>query len=207
MASSLLHGSLARLPLLCLCLLLAACAVEPPVPQGEREAAWRLHREAVAALNAWRLEGRVAVRHGNEGWSASLHWRQEEGGYVLRVSAPLGRGTVELSGSPRGVQMITADNRLLHADTPEALMQENLGWHVPLGGLRHWIKGTPDPARPAERLILDEEGRATAFRQDGWQVTYDRYEDAGPYRLPGRMTLENGELRVRLVIHEWTLPA
>jgi outer membrane lipoprotein LolB len=187
--------SLTRLPLLCLCVLLAACAAEPPVPLKEREAEWRLHREALAALKAWRLEGRIAVRHGDEGWTASLQWREEEGGYVLRLSAPLGRGTVELSGSPRGVQMVTADNRLLHADTPEALMEENLGWHVPLSGLRYWVKGTPEPGRPAERLTLDEEGRASAFRQDGWQVTYDRYEEAGPYRLPGKITRFSTRMR------------
>jgi outer membrane lipoprotein LolB len=182
-----------------------ACAT-PPAGPGQ-SAGWLRHQSLLAELREWRVSGRIAIRHEREGWNASLHWRQNGDEYVVRLSAPLGRGTVELSGSGAGVSMRTADNRLLHADSPELLMQDNLGWHVPLRGLSYWVRGLPEPGSEPDGMSFDASGRIQDLRQDGWHVSYERYLSEGAYELPGKMTLENRELRVRLVISDWIVPA
>jgi len=188
-----------------LLLLLAGCATKPMTP--EVSADWLRHKTLLQELREWRVSGRIAIQHEREGWSASLQWRQNGDEYVLRLSAPLGRGTVELSGSDAGVSMRTADNRLLHADSPETLMQDNLGWQVPLRGLSFWVRGLPVPGSDPEGMSFDADGRIRDLRQDGWHVSYERYLSEGSYELPGKMTLENRQLRVRLVISDWNVPA
>lgn len=196
------HLRRAALPLL---VTLAGCATPPAGP--DFSAGWPRHQALLQELREWRVSGRIAIRHEQEGWNATLHWRQKGEEYVMRLSAPLGRGTVELSGSEAGVSMRTADNRLLHADTPELLMQDNLGWHVPLRGLSFWVRGLPEPGSQPEDMSFDASGRIQDLRQNGWHVSYERYLSEGSYELPGKMTLENRELRVRLVINDWTVPA
>lgn len=197
-------SAIPRLSAGALLLLLGACAARAPLP--ENSAGYERHLAVLRELGSWRLHGRIAIQHQREGWSATLQWRQQGAEYVLRLSAPLGRGSVELSGSEAGVSMRTADNRLLHADDAEALMQDNLGWHVPLSGLSYWVRGMPEPGSRPERIALDEQGRLRDLAQDGWQVNYERYRSAGRYQLPGKLTLEHRQLRVRLVISDWIIP-
>lgn len=198
-------SSLSRGVAALLLVLIAGCATAPP--QTAASADWLRHRSLLNELRDWRVSGRIAIQHEREGWSASLQWRQTGEEYVLRLSAPLGRGTVELSGSEAGVSMRTADNRVLTADTPETLMQDNLGWHVPLRGLSFWVRGLPEPGSEPEGMSFDANGRIQDLRQDGWHVSYERYLSEGAYQLPGKMTLENRQLRVKLVISDWVVPA
>lgn len=193
---------------LCLgALTLAGCAMQPPAVSADRSSLWQARSARLAGLTQWVLKGRIAVQVEREGWTASLQWEQHAGDYVLRVSAPLGRGTFELIGSAQGVALQTADNRLLYADDPEALLQQTLGWQLPVSGLYYWIRGLPDPGAESGTLQLDEKGRVNDLRQNGWQVSYQRYKTTGGMELPGKITLENEHLKVRLVISDWVFPS
>ncbi|NIN34367.1 MAG: lipoprotein localization factor LolB, partial [Gammaproteobacteria bacterium] len=55
--------------------------------------------------------------------------------------SPLGRGTYQLNGDSQLVSLLTAENKLYQAETPEILLQNNLGWSVPVDGLKYWVKG------------------------------------------------------------------
>ncbi|MBI2993891.1 MAG: outer membrane lipoprotein LolB [Gammaproteobacteria bacterium] len=183
----------------------AGCAVQPPGPVADRAAVWQARSARLAGVTHWILKGRIAVQLEREGWTATLHWEQRPDNYVLRVSAPLGRGTFELTGTPDGVTLQTSDNRLYHADQPESLLQQTLGWQLPVSGLYYWVRGMPDPGSRFDVLDLDDQGRINDLIQDGWQVNYERYRLAGDLELPGKITLENERLRVRLVISDWIL--
>lgn len=94
-------------------LLLTACTSLAPVPDADKNASWQLHQARLDGLTNWELAGRIAVQMENDGWSASLFWRQDHGNYSLRVVAPLGKGTVEISGDADSVRLQMADNRVL----------------------------------------------------------------------------------------------
>lgn len=185
-------------------LLLTACARQPvQLPGPDRASLWSAHRASLAGLQDWRFRGRIGVRLEKEAWSATLSWRETRDTYTLRVIAPLGRGTFELSGTAAGVELRTADNRLLHAADPESLLRENLGWQLPVSGLRWWVRGLPRPGAKTDRLDVNDEGRVNGLVQDGWQVDYQDYRPHGELTLPGRLSLENGAVRVRIVVNEW----
>jgi outer membrane lipoprotein LolB len=183
----------------------AGCARQPVyLPQPDRAALWETHRARLATLQGWQFRGRIAVKLKQDAWSATLYWRETRDTYTLRVVAPLGRGTFELSGSAAGVELHTADNRILRAADAEALLRDNLGWQLPVSGLRWWVRGLPHPGAGTDHLGINASGMLDDLNQDGWRVEYQEYRPGGEPVLPGRLSLENGEVRVRLVISEWT---
>lgn len=192
--------------LLSLMCLLTACATRPPVSEEEQRQAWRRHSDRIASLTDWELKGRIAVRVEDEGWTASLHWRQEQSSYVIRIIAPMGQGRYDLRGNASTVQLRMPDNRLLYARDAQTLLRDNLGWQVPVRGLVHWVRGLPAPDSTADTLELNEQGRLQELQQDGWRIHYDGYGlVSGGMALPEKLTIERPELRLRLMIHTWEI--
>lgn len=185
--------------------LLAGCAEVATLPSaGEANVfAWDLRQQALSKLESWSIRGRVAVQTENEGWSATLHWDQRPASYKMRFIAPLGQGTYQLQGDEKLVSFLTAKNELYLADNPEKLLQNNLGWSVPLHGLKYWIKGVPEPGIENENLLVDDQGRMTDLRQSGWQISISRYTDFNGTQMPSKLFMQNDRIKLRLVIQDW----
>jgi len=187
-------------------LLLGACARLPVAPVLSPEALerqWAAHRAALGTLKRWTLQGRVGIQTDKDGWNASLRWRQAEDAYSLRLMAPLGQGTFELEGNSGGVVMRTPENQTLIAASPESLMQQNLGWSLPLTGLHYWIRGIPDPGNPVQALQLDNQGRMAELEQSGWQISVLSYDRTSGMDLPTKLFMHSPQLKVKLVVDTW----
>lgn len=185
--------------------LLAGCAEVPLLQHTEKAdtKTWNLRQEALNKLDNWSLQGRLVIISGDEGWSAALHWVQNEGNYTMRFIAPLGQGTYQLHGDQKLVSFLTAKNELFQADNPEQLLQNNLGWSVPVHGLKYWIKGVPEPGIKSENLLIDDQGRMTELQQSGWHINISRYSDFDGTELPSKLFMKNDQLQLRLVIQDW----
>ena len=181
------------------------CATRPPVDRGIQYASWTRHQDKLSKLTVWEATGRISVRMEKEAWSASLQWHQDRQEYFLRLIAPLGRGSYEITGNEEVVFLRTGRDEVLQASTPETLMEDNFGWHVPLTGLIYWIRGLPAPGPKTDTLLLDEQGRIRDLAQSGWRVNFSSYSDTGGYDLPGKISLNNEKLKVRLVIKNWKI--
>lgn len=190
-------------------LILAGCAQLPSLPffappaEEALAEAWAAHRSVVGGQANWTMMGRVAIQAGSEGWQAGLRWVQREDQYALRISAPMGQGTVQLDGGPMGVVMRTAEDEVLTAADPESLMVETLGWAVPVQGLQFWVRGIPEPGQPVEDLSLDASGRLLGMRQAGWEVSVEGYMRAEGMDLPQRVFLRNERFQVRVAVNRW----
>jgi len=182
-------------PLLWL-LVLGGCATAPPGPAPSPAP------PPASPSDSWTLAGRIAVHEGDQGWFAGLRWHQSPRGYRLRLQGPLGQGALELTGGPGGVTLRTADGRVSHAASPQALLKQATGVSMPVAGLRYWVRGRADPRTPAS-ASRDSAGRLQVLRQDGWRIRYDAYTRAGGGALPSRLRLDRGNVRVRLVIDHW----
>lgn len=177
--------------------LLGACAQLPQRTAGWQPPEWP----------AWSLRGRIAVHAGEQGWHASLNWRQSVTGYQLELSGPLGQGAVRLTGDAAGVTLERADGLRDWAEDADALLARNTGWTLPVSGLRYWVQGRAVPERPAE-WERDADGRPLRLRQDGWDIRYSSYQDQpGGAPLPKRIDLERDGIRARLLIDAWIGPA
>lgn len=187
-------------------LLSAACATRQPVSDYSKSDYWKLHQHKLTSLTAWDLTGRFSLRTADDGWSASLIWHQQGENYKLRIIAPFGRGSVDVSGEGGSVTLTTAENRVIEDQDIDAMLEDELGWKIPLSALLFWIKGLPEPDVGASAVILDNMGRISDFDQSGWTVRYDKYTTIQGYDLPVRITIQRDSLRLRLSINKWTIP-
>ena len=51
------------------------------------------------------------------------------------------------------------------------------------------------------------DGTLAYLSEQGWQIEYLSYQTLGAATLPNKLTLQNAELKLRLVIDDWQVPA
>ncbi|MDO9372494.1 MAG: lipoprotein insertase outer membrane protein LolB [Gammaproteobacteria bacterium] len=200
-----------------LALAVGACSTLPVPPasaaDGAAETLWQQRQQALAALQSWNLNGRIAVLTAQQGWHAGVRWMEQDGGYHIHLDAPLGQGAAEIIGNRAGVVLRTGDGEF-SAESAEDLLEQRLGWRLPVSGLRYWVRGLPDTRAPVEGHTLDAAGRLTRLQQAGWDIEFKRYASAGPLELPDKIFLTNNSagnsastdatLEIRLVIEHWS---
>jgi len=169
--------------------------------QGD-PAKWQAHKTRTVALNGWQISGKVGIRAPKDSGSGTLFWLQRQDYFDIRLSGPLGRGAARLTGHAGDVTLEVANQGRYQAETPEALLEEQLGWKLPISHLTWWVRGLPAPDSKSS-LTLDSESHLQRLSQDGWQVEYLSYAEQNGYWLPERMKLHGRDLDVTLVIKDW----
>lgn len=191
--------------------LLAGCQAlpraVPPVGDGTPAVeAFDARRAEFAALDAWTLRGRSALSANGHGWNGSVHWHQSADQIDLRLMAPLGAGTLRLTGLPDYMRIQASDGTDYFTTDPSGDLEAALGAPLPVGALRWWILGIPPPTVAVDALALDAAGRAIAFTQDGWRVTYPRYTEYDGVVVPGIVVAERDGAKIRVVVDAWSAP-
>ncbi len=198
-----------RLLALLLAVLLSGCAIQPSTPlldDEARERLWDSRHLQLSELTGWQMTGRVAVKSVQDSWSASLSWQQQAETFDIRFSSMLGQRLAQLKGDTLVSSLYLPDERVISAANVSDLLDEELGWSVPMDGLRYWLVGLPAPALVSPEKLkmgLDELGRLQWLEQAGWRIEYQRYRTAGALDVPKKMVLTRNDLRVRFVIDRW----
>ncbi|AZE82148.1 Outer membrane lipoprotein LolB [Pseudomonas orientalis] len=185
--------------------LLAGCAGfgsrESVEGQGN-PAQWQQHKDQLSSIDGWQIEGKVGVRAPKDSGSGTLFWLQRQDYYDIRLSGPLGRGAARLTGRPGQVSLEVANQGRYEATSPEELLEQQIGWKLPVSHLVWWVRGLPAPDSKS-RLSLNGDSRLASLEQDGWQVEYLSYVQQNGYWLPARIKLHGTDLDVTLVIKDW----
>ncbi|WP_213875286.1 lipoprotein insertase outer membrane protein LolB [Pseudomonas sp. dw_358] len=197
--------SLRNLVLLSFIVLLAGCAGigSREAVQGQGNAQqWSAHKAQLTQLDGWEINGKVGIRAPKDSGSGTLYWLQRQDYYDIRLSGPLGRGAARLTGRPGKVSLEVAGQGKFDADSPESLLQDQLGWRLPVSNLVWWVRGLPAPESKS-RLTLDGNSHLATLVQDDWTVEYLSYTEQGGYALPERIKLHGPDLDVTLVVKDW----
>jgi outer membrane lipoprotein LolB len=176
-----------------LILLLAGCAMLEPVATAPRPA-----REAI---EAFRIEGRIAVRRAGESFSAGIDWRHDAHSDEIVVSGPLGQGLARLTAEQGAALLETSDQKRYVAADLEGLSEQVFGTRLPVGGLGRWVLGRSAFGGAAR---LDAAGRLAGLSEQGWTIEYLRYESEAHDALPDLLQARRGNVEVRLAIDRWT---
>ncbi len=179
-----------------LALLATACATPPPRPATP----------IMPLPDTWEVRGRLAVTVADEAWHGTFAWRRAPDRQQVDLAGPFGQGGARLRETAVGATLDYGDGQQASDTDTEALLVRHFGWALPLRGLRFWIAGQADPARPAT-LHHDADGRVVGIDQDGWQVVCDRYREVDGGLLPHRLVLARETVEARLVIDAWRLGA
>ena len=187
--------------------LLSACTtlseVQTSSPEAERQ--WVTHQRDLDQFRSWVISGRLGIQTEDEGWHISFHWQQGDAElYHINLSGPLGQESAELQGTSQGVTLLLSDGRSVSAMDPDELLARQFGWRLPVKGLYYWVRGLPMP-HAAETHALDSQGRLYWLEQAGWHISYRRYGDVSGKAFPTKIFLDSPQVKVRLVIDEWTL--
>ena len=186
---------------LLICLFLAGCATTQQQSQsGPYRKTVEQRLALLAAQNQWKLEGRIAVRNGEQGFSAGMHWQQAEERFDIRLLDPLGRRVAWLTGTADLVTLVTSDGQSYEGVDPQMLLRQHLGWGIPLDSLVYWVKGMPDPNKPSWREEYDDIGRPILLEQAEWTVNLSRYESGSVMAMPGLVKLERENFRAKLLV-------
>ena len=173
---------------------LAGCALSP----SRQELATL--RPARAAIVAYELSGRIAVRQGEHRYEADIWWRHDRPHDKILLTTPFGQGIAELSRDATGAHLLTSDRREFAGPDWQTLSVKVFGFVLPLTSLPRWVLGdAPDGA------TRDVAGRAQQFSSDGWRVIYREYEGPGASALPKLIDLSRGDIAIRLKIDDWQM--
>lgn len=182
--------------------LLTGCATSTPVDDGSRQSGqWESQQASLEALETWKLAGKAGLRSPEENTSANLDWNQYPHYFRLLVSGPFGGGRTVLEGREGRFSLTNSEGRF-EAESPEALMEEQLGWSLPVSAMPFWVRGLPDEER-SYQLETDELGFPSHLTQDGWTIDYRDWERVDDLWLPRRLVMEYDEVRITLVINQW----
>ena len=187
--------------------LLAACAGPAKKPPEITPHSWAEHAAAVAALEAWTAQGKLALRTSQYVEAARMEWRQQGRHSTIQLSGPAGLNATLIEHDGRRLAISSGDEQhVWDVSSPDALARET-GWELPLNALPHWLKGVPAPGSDIQLLELDEdEALLQHLRQNDWEVRYEDYGAFAPYTLPTRLRIQRGTTSARVIIRDWQFP-
>lgn len=176
---------------LCGLLLLTGCAVitpEPPDIDAE-----------------FTVQGKLLLALGGDKTAMTFSWRQNQDGYVIDVWGALGQGRTQLRGNAQTMQIVRGQDVIV-AGRPEQVMQQQLGWSMPVDAMRYWLIGQPQPNTRFVDYTINEQRNSVGFRQNSWDVraTLANGEKASPQDAqPKQVEISRDDVLVRIRVSKY----
>ncbi len=189
------------LALLAASILVSGCSTIAP-NSTPTNVSWQNRSHNLANLQNWTLEGKIGVQTARDSGSANIDWTQRGQHFAISLTGPLGSNGMTLNGQPGAVSMTTSDGKHASASSPEQLLKQQWGWNLPVSNLKYWVLGLPVPGIPASTQF-DAYHRLASLSQQGWQVDYLGYTNAGGLELPNRISITSAAVRAKLVVYDW----
>lgn len=161
-------------------------------------------QQALYALRAWRMEGRIAITTATETRQGSLFWEHDQDQDRLRISGPFNQGAVSIVLQKDLIYINRGDGQTELSREPDALLRERLGVSIPLDNLRFWILGLPAPLKAYQQLPAGP-STGSGFRQSGWAIYAERSNQVGSLRLPQKLRVEGVDVILKIVADDWTI--
>ena len=161
--------------------------------------------DRIAKLNAttqWSLSGKISLDDGDRGGSGRLKWDVKRDQSELDFHGAMGRGAWHLQFGPQGALLKMSGGTEQAAANVSELIQEYMGWPVPLDALQWWVRGLAAPGQIEDKQH-GPEGLLSSLQQFGWSVDFTRYNAVGGIDLPVRLNATRDDYRVKLAISRW----
>jgi len=192
------------------------CASKPDLVSSTGSKEWRTDAsifadqyDQIEAINAFRLDAKIAVTVDDSRESANLIWQYDSRqASKLTLFGAFGAGTTTLEIGDGWARATDSKGRQYEDFNPERLLFELTGWLVPVRELQFWLMGVAYPDSPF-RYQLDLQNKVTALEQSGWQIDYQGQIDGLKISLPKRLLLKgrqsNQHIQIKLVAKKWQI--
>ena len=182
---------------------LAGCATRG-VQQLPTLENWSQRNDVLTRLTVWSQTGRIGIRTRDEATSGTLKWRQNDRQFFAEIDGPFGVSGLRLTGTPEAVTLAGHKIETRTVVDPEQALLVETGVRVPVAGLRYWLLGVPDPARPSE-ITLNDDNLAAVIVQGGWTIEYPEYRRWSVNALPRRIRAQSGDTSIVIVVKDWNI--
>ncbi len=186
--------------------LLGACAsLQVPRARPENQFTyqpWQVREKKLMTLIDWSIKGAFSIQQNGSAHIANYEWQQRGQSYFINIRSSLNLVGAQIKGRPNKVWLYRGDKMPVIAHTPEALMQQELGYSLPISDLQFWIRGLPAIAPHTAKY--DAFGHIASLKQDGWNITYDRYRPLGDVDVPRVIELSRPGLHIKIVANIWS---
>ncbi len=173
-------------------------------PEPGNRAAYQDRTGKIGAVSEWGLVGRISLDDGDRGGSGRLQWDVESDSSELNFHGAMGRGAWHLQISPGKATLTEANGAEQTAAGVNTLIQDRMGWPIPVEALQWWVRGLAAPGT-IEDEMLDSEGLLIHLDQFGWSVDFNRYDSTAGVELPVRLDARRDDYRVKLAISRWKM--
>jgi outer membrane lipoprotein LolB len=168
---------------------------------------WAARQQALLDFDSWDIHARAAIKLKGEAYNIGIRWQRQAENSTVLLEAPFGQGVFRIESAAGGTYRLRLpDGRVSANRTAEVLLEEMIGWSLPISGLEYWIRGIPRPDS-AYTHHLDQAGRARSINQDQWVIDYlDYFVGQEDLQLPRRIKLVSETVTLKLVIERWQQP-
>ena len=160
--------------------------------------------EQLLAKTKWQAKGKIGIRQDGKAHSAYFDWQNHNQNYVIRISGALGVGGAKLEKQAGNI-ILTTKKDTLRAHSAEALLDQSLGWSMPVSDLSFWIKGLAAPSLSADQHEIGDNGELLSLEQAGWQINYSDYSSVKGYQLPGKIKAQRDNIKITLIVKNWKI--
>lgn len=180
------------------CLLVVACAVRETRPQG----AWLEERRALFADHPnWVVSGRAALRDGRRGGQLSFTWQARGDRHIIDLRTVTGGKRWRLEFEPGRAELVGSEVGRLVGSEPEPLVEQAVGWPIPVSRLSDWIRALVSDAE--EHVVYADDGTIKGLNGEDWLLEYRRFETVDEVLMPTLLEARSDSYRVRLVMRDW----
>jgi outer membrane lipoprotein LolB len=159
--------------------------------------------------NTFDAAGRLSVNYRKDGNPESLtvnySWSQTPGRIDVSLSSPMAT-VAKISITPESATLVQADKAPRTAKDIDSLTAQELGWSLPVSGLKDWMQGYATGA-DGKRFAASP-AHNTVTTNDGWRLRFVSWQDETAARpAPKRIDAERNasatadELAIRIIIN------
>lgn len=159
---------------------------------------WQERYQALSHVLRWSIGGVFSIHQPGKTIIAFYDWQQKVDSYNIHVYSLPDIYSINISGYSGIVLLWLSPKECYTADTPERLMQVQLGWQLPVSNLYYWIRGIPAPG--AYHANFDPHGHCIILQQNGWYIRFSQYTHVGPIDFPRILKLSSREMAIKIII-------
>ncbi|MFN7095162.1 MAG: lipoprotein insertase outer membrane protein LolB [Burkholderiales bacterium] len=146
----------------------------------------------VAIDNDFVISGRFSIKTLTKHEYGNFAWNKFATNEELEFKTPIGQTVAKISIESGAATLTTAEETYTGTDI-DNMMQDKLGFTLPLNYLHYWIQGVALPNAVVAQDLAD------GFVQLGWKVEYLQWQDKNH---PQIIQCSKGDLVIKLLI-EW----
>ncbi len=165
----------------------------------------------------WQLNAKVGVVIDGKSEQANLNWQSssDSSGETynrVKLFGPFGAGAIRLEYGSDIATLTDNKGRRYQGRKPEKLIQDVVGWPLPIDALSYWLFAQPEPAS-AYRYQLGDDGQLSTLEQRGWRIEFKDWREFDGQELPRKVFAykkfaqdQRGAVSVKLITKSWRWP-